>query len=130
MLVKVNNDQDLKFILEKIEDENISYITKNHAKIDFLNGDLYCYKFGQEILGIVSVVYDKKFKYFYIKRLLVFKPCFGVARMIIENILDKYSRCAITPFKTNVAMMKLMKDLNFKYNYTFLENYMFFTKEK
>lgn len=80
-----------------------------------------------ECKGIASVVYDSEFKYFYIKRLLIFERNKGYSKAILTYLTYKYKKCAITPYESNTAIIKVIEELGYKYRYTFLESYLFYT---
>lgn len=73
MLRKIISNKNIQYILGKVKQENIEYITVNHVKEDFKNKNLYEFIVNKKPVGIVSVIFDDEFNYFYIKRLLVFK---------------------------------------------------------
>lgn len=129
---KVTNVEDLKQIVAKIsEDEILEYLTPKHIQKDFEDGYLYMYldKNG-EIVGISSVVWDKDFEMYYIKRVKVFKQGEGFAKALIKSLSNMYNKLAITPFKCNTPMLKIVSSLGFKYHYTFLENYQLYIYEE
>ena len=129
MLRKIISTKNIQYILSKVNHENIEYITVNHVKEDFKNKNLYEFIVNKKPVGIVSVIFDNDFNYFYIKRLLVFKKGKGYAKRILQSVLKEYPICAITPFESNKAMLKIIKELGFEYQYTFLENYLLYVKK-
>lgn len=127
MIYKLKQKEKLGYIYDRIREENLDYITKPLIKKDFKNENLYVYEANNKIKGILSVVYDKEFEYYYIKRLLVFEKGKKIAERMIHEIQNKYHKLAITPFESNKTMIKIVERLGFEFQYLFLEEYCFYT---
>lgn len=124
---KVKETNEFLYLLNKLSEYNISYITNEYLKDDFINNRLYTIG---NLKGIATVVYDSDFGFYYIKRLLIFERGKGYSKSFLKQLTDKYKKCAITPFKDNTAVINTILNLGYKYQYTFLNDYLFYTYHK
>lgn len=93
-------------------------------RIDLLNKNLYVLEDSGKLLAMVSVVWQKEYNCYGLKRLLIFnkKNCKkGYARTLLAAVLEDNKKYSVTPWIDNIAMHKLLSSLGFEYIKTFNE---------
>lgn len=132
MTVRQANETEYRKLVSSLRFvfKNNSYINKDYLKQDLKNGSCYVVEDNGKIVAIGSLVYDSTYKMYYIKRVSVpnkRKRSKGYAKELIQTLKDAAEVVAVTPWKDNIAMQKILEQVGFKYNYTFQENYMLYT---
>ena len=131
-MFRIGTHDDYRRLVAMVRYQDNSYINKTLLKEDLTNNALYLIEENGKIKAVCSIVYDYKFKMFYMKRLFVSKQALrkGYGRRIIQEIMQvpqEGQTIAATPFGTNEKMITLIKSLGFKFQYTFLKDYNLFT---
>lgn len=111
--------------------EYISYLTKSHVRNDIKNKNCYVLERNNKIIGIGSIIYDRDYKSFYIKRVLILNKKNqgkGYAKIIIRELSSLKENICVTPYKDNDIMIRILKSLGFKFRYNFLDNFSLYQK--
>lgn len=131
-MVRQANTKDYKKLVSSLRFifKDNAYISLEYLKQDIKNENCYIMEVDNKIVAIASLVYDKEYNMYYIKRLSVPNKknrSKGYATSMIKELKEIKPITAVTPWKENVAMQKILEKLGFQYNYTFKENYMLYT---
>lgn len=113
--------------------KKVSYMNKSLLKDDIARGNCYIKVVLGKIVCVGSIVWDNEQGLHYIKRLAITNKKNrgkGYAREFISFASQLHSPIAITPWKDNKPMIALVESLGFNLRYLFLENYMFYVKER
>jgi len=132
-MIRVATVHDYKYISRSLAMlDKIDYITDEHVIEDIKNEDCYVLEDCEKIVAIASLVYDSDFNMHYIKRLLVLdlnSHGKGYGKKMMKHMSELSSVIAVTPFKSNTVMKKIVESLGFEYKYTFLHNYTLYVKQ-
>jgi len=131
MEIRKANQKDYKRLVISLRNVFVAnpYINKNYLKQDIENNACYIIEENNKIVAIASLVYDTKYGMHYIKRLCVPNKKMrskGYAKELIAYLKEQKKPVAITPWKENVAMRRLVEKLGFEFQYSFQENYMLY----
>lgn len=111
--------------------EKLSYINKVHLKEDIEKEQCYLKIVKGKIVAIGSLVFDKEYNMYYVKRVIVMNKKYhrkGYGKELISHLSKLKKPVAITPFKENEKMKKLIEGLGFTFKYSFLENFQLYVK--
>lgn len=132
MIIRIATKTDYKKIACSLNNKHINYITSSHAKEDIENGRLFIIEEEEKIIAQCALVYEEKYNYYAIKRLVVYNQKNrgrGIAQKFISFFCNKnLPALGCTPWADNIVMKKLLERNGFVYQYTFMENYQFYKK--
>lgn len=132
MLIRQATSNDMVHVVRSLQNKHIEYATTAQAKQDISNSRMYLLEDNGRIVAMCSVVYDKHYDYYAIKRVVVFnkRNCGkGYASALITHISAiGFHSLGCTPWVNNVAMQKLLVNLGFQFQYIFNNCWTFYKK--
>lgn len=124
--------KDRAAIMRTLHRKQIPFATAENAKNDIELDQMFVLEDANKILAICSMVYDKKYNYHAIKRLVILNnknKGKGYASILVSYLANlNLPVIGCTPWSDNLAMKKLLQKLGFIYQYTFSEYWEFFLK--
>lgn len=133
MYIRLAQPHETKSIAMSIRNKHIDYNTPAQAIEDIKQNRLYVMIHDNKIVASCALVYETNYNYLAIKRLVIYRKenlRKGIADSFIKYFIQNFSQnLGATPFPENIAMIKLLKKNNFKFQYNFLEKYCFYLRE-
>ena len=133
MIIRKATSADTIHIIRSLQNKKIHYNTPAHAKEDVNNDCLYILEHENKIIAQCALIYDAERKYYAMKRLCVYNKKNlgkGIAQMFISYFEHLgVPALGVTPWEENKAMIHILEKNGFIYQYTFLENYLFYYKK-
>lgn len=132
MIITKAVEADYIHILRAMQNKHIEYISMQQIRIDIYNSCMYKCVDNGKIIAILSVVWDKTYNYYAIKRLCILqKKNRGkdITELFIDYIIGKYSgKIGCTPWVDNSAMRHILEKKGFVLEYIFSEKWCFYSR--
>ena len=132
MEIRKATRNDYKRIALALRNKGINYITPAHASEDISRGQLYLLVKDEIIIGQCALVYEPRYSYYAIKRMVVYNKKFcgcGAAQQFISFFCEmNLPALGCTPWTDNSKMRYLLEKNGFVHQYTFLSCYEFYKK--
>ena len=131
MIITKAVEADYIHIMRAIQNKHIEYITPYHVYRDIYDKKMYKCVDNGKIVAIVSVIWDKTYKYYAIKRLCILQKenrGKGITHLFLEYIKNKYwGKIGCTPWVDNEPMRHILEKEGFILEYIFSEKWCFYS---
>lgn len=132
MNIRKGTTADVLSLTRRIQNKHIEFISVDQMKEDIKNNRLYLLENNNNLIAMVSIIYDTNYNYNAMKRLIIFnkKNCGkGYANILINYLSNRIENIGCTPWTDNFAMQKLLERNGFEFQYLFNEKWMFYLKK-
>lgn len=132
MEIRLANKNDISKVSLILKSYDISYITIEHFREDVKFNRQFIMTENENIIAILSLVYDNQYNYYAMKRLLVTNEYKGkgYARIMLNYVSQKaQGKVGCTPWTNNAAMRHLLETLNFHLEYIFDNKWCYYVKQ-
>lgn len=132
MIITKAVEADYIHIMRAMQNKHIEYISIQQIRMDIYSSHMYkCVKDGK-IVAIISVVWDKTYKYYAMKRLCILQKKNkgkGITELLIDYITERYlGKIGCTPWVDNSAMRHILEKKGFALEYIFDEKWCFYSR--
>lgn len=130
-MIRRANSEDLPYITHALAQKRIDFIPATSAKEDIALGRMFVIERNGKPIAQAVLLYDERHDYWAIKRMCCYRKenKGGIAREFLEFFCASgVSPLGCTPWANNPGLIHLLEIFGFEYQYTFLENYLFYKK--
>lgn len=131
MIITKAVEADYIHIVRAMQNKHIEYISTKQIWMDIYNNKMYKCVQGGKIIAICSVIWDKTYKYYAIKRMCILRKenkGKGIPYLFIEYIKNKYwGKIGCTPWIDNEPMRHILEKEGFILEYIFSEKWCFYS---
>lgn len=133
MEIRKATASDVIGIIRAIQNKKIDYITPAHVREDVALGRQYVMVENGKVVAMLSLVWDKDYNYYSMKRLLIpnrKNKGKGYAQMMLQFVsMEAHGKVGCTPWIDNGAMRHMLEKLGFSLEYIFATKWCFYSKK-
>ena len=132
MIITKAVEADYIHILRAMQNKHIEYISMQQIRTDIYNSYMYKCVDNGKIVAILSVVWDKTYNYYAMKRLCILQKKNrgkGITELFIDFVSKNYfGKIGCTPWVDNSAMRHILEKKGFVLEYVFSEKWCFYSR--